>query len=222
MDTVRLDERLSAIYLEIPAGGVVADIGTDHGKLAVRLASDGFKVIASDVSAASLAKARRLARENGAEKSIDFRVGDGLNVLADGEADTVVISGMGGREIIKIIADKRIPLYVLGAQRDQPLLRRYLISVNRTILSDKTVKCAGRYYSVIASGLGVDRTLSELEIEFGKDFYDDPLFKERAEKEIKRLTRMYDTLLPENTWGRQAAAAETEKYREALKACRLQ
>ena len=87
-------KRLAAILSHV-RGSALADIGCDHGLIAVSALEQGLveRVIATDISASSLAKARALAAQRNAA-AIEFRVGDGMRVLADGEADVVVIAGM--------------------------------------------------------------------------------------------------------------------------------
>lgn len=63
---IRLDQRLTAIA-NLVDYGKVADVGCDHGKLGYYLVSTdrASEVIATDISAPSLAKAEELAKENG-------------------------------------------------------------------------------------------------------------------------------------------------------------
>ena len=77
-----------------PAGrepGVIVDAGTGSGCLAVALAVefDEARVIATDISEAALAVARRNAARNGAEERIEFRAGDMLEPVAE-TADLIV------------------------------------------------------------------------------------------------------------------------------------
>ena len=73
---IKLDNRLTALLGEIE-GEVLADIGCDHGKLAVASLLEGkcSKVIAGDISAESLKKAVKLAKEYGLEEKIDCKHG---------------------------------------------------------------------------------------------------------------------------------------------------
>ncbi len=103
---MRATERISAISDEIKKGERVADIGTDHGYLPIKIISDGTSdfVIMSDISEGSLSKAMENCRIRGipADKC-DFMVGSGLETLEKGEVDTVVIAGLGGGAMIEIL-----------------------------------------------------------------------------------------------------------------------
>lgn len=101
---IRLDQRLTAIA-NLVDYGKVADVGCDHGKLGYYLVSTdrASEVIATDISAPSLAKAEELAKENGVQDVMTVRLGNGLEPVADREVDTVIIAGLGGDVISDII-----------------------------------------------------------------------------------------------------------------------
>ena len=116
---VNLSERLMIIAEQIKKNEIAADIGTDHGFLPMYLADESIcpKVILADVSTGSLDKAKSTVREllKAREEAgcpldpaiFDFRLGDGIKVLAPGEADVIVIAGMGGILISEILAGNR-------------------------------------------------------------------------------------------------------------------
>ena len=77
-----------------PAGReprVIVDVGTGSGALAVALATefDEARVIATDISEAALAVARRNAAKNGVAARIEFRAGDLLEPIME-TADLIV------------------------------------------------------------------------------------------------------------------------------------
>ena len=98
-------KRLDEIYNLIHAGRGVADIGTDHGEIPVRLALSGFEgtIFASDIHAQPLAAARRRAEEAGVSDKLTFSLSDGLDACDPSAVDTIVIAGMGGDTICNIL-----------------------------------------------------------------------------------------------------------------------
>ena len=133
-------------------GGVtLADVGTDHGKLPVAALLSGrvSAAIAIDVSPQSLAKARALALEEGVQ--MRCIVGDGLTPLSEGDADVVVIAGIGAAETVKILQEApcRFPRYLFVPHKNAPLLRRYLKEQNARIVRDIAVKEGKHFYFVI-------------------------------------------------------------------------
>ena len=86
----------------------LADIGTDHAYLPVwflqNRGADLAHVIAADLRPGPLDRARQTVREAGLLKEVDFRLCDGLEGLRPGEADVIVIAGMGGETIAHILS----------------------------------------------------------------------------------------------------------------------
>lgn len=111
---IRLSERLATVASRIAPGETVADVGSDHGYLALYLAESGRSplVIMTDISEQSLRKAKQSARlltalSGCAGKRLLFRIGDGLHALDRGETDLVAICGLGGLTIKSILAADR-------------------------------------------------------------------------------------------------------------------
>ena len=166
-----LGKRLSEILLHTKGSKTLVDVGCDHGYLGYEAIINGYVdyVIATDVSSMSLDKARRLFGENGLLDSVDFRCGDGLSVIKPGEADTVVIAGMGGLEIVKILtnAGYKYPKLILSPQSDVDTVRRRLVLDGYRLLHDYIIQ-DGKFYWIIVAEIGSD-TLSEDEYIFGRD-----------------------------------------------------
>jgi len=103
---IKLSNRLGAIAGYIEAGAGVADVGTDHGFLPVWLAQKGLygNIIASDISAGSLAAARRTAEKHNVTDKITFFTTPGLEGFEGLDVDTIVIAGLGGETISGILS----------------------------------------------------------------------------------------------------------------------
>ena len=145
------DARLSTLLSLIEGGVTLADVGTDHGKLPVAalLSGRASAAIAIDVSPQSLAKARTLAAEEGVE--MRCIVGDGLTPLGRGDADVVVIAGIGAAETVRILEEApcTFPRYLFVPHKNPPLLRRYLKEKNARIVRDVAVREGRHFYFVI-------------------------------------------------------------------------
>ena len=105
MRNLELTPRLRLLADWVPPGARLADVGTDHAYLPVWLRLHGRVVsaIACDLREKPLARARETGRAYGAD-GIDYRLGNGLEVVEPEEADTIVIAGMGGENIAAILA----------------------------------------------------------------------------------------------------------------------
>lgn len=150
-------ERLYEIINCIGSAGVAADIGCDHGKLEETLLRRGLakKVIATDISEKSLVKAVKTCSGPLFDGKVDFRLGDGLSVLAAGEADTIVIAGMGGELMTRILKEgaktaKQARL-VLCPHSHEGRLRRFLLEGGYYISKESLAMEEGRYYQIICA-----------------------------------------------------------------------
>ena len=159
---VHLRPRLAAAASFLCGFRTVADIGSDHGRLAVALLqqSSATRVIASDISADSLTKARALALRCGvSEEQLAFSVSDGLSHLAPGEADALVFAGMGGELIARLLEEGTAVAQAAECIVMQPMggtleLRRFLLEQGYSLVDEQLVLDAGRYYQIIAAKPG--------------------------------------------------------------------
>ena len=170
---LKLPERLAAIAGFIENGASVADIGTDHGFVPVYLAQNGLarRIIASDMSAASLETARGTAKKHGVADNIEFITAQGLAGIGEHDADTVVISGLGGETIAGIIRDapwtRRSDMrLILQPQSKINELCRYLHLCGYALIGAKLARDSGRLYiAMLVCGGNSDSGLEpELEL----------------------------------------------------------
>jgi len=173
---IRLGKRLKIISSLIPEGSTVCDVGCDHGKLCVYgLVTKQFaRALCVDISPYSLQKAKLLAESYGIE-SIMFCVSDGLKsveldkyTVGGRLADVLVVSGLGGYNIIGILRTNKYSFdkYIFVPHQDSAVLRKYLAD-NYEIISDFCIKDK-RFYDIIICSDGMT-CLTDLEAEFGKD-----------------------------------------------------
>lgn len=101
---INLSERLSATASLIKGGGIVADIGTDHGYLPIYLIQSGKieRAIAADIGKMPLENARKSVAQYELTEKIELRLSDGLNSFKENEVNEIVFAGMGGT----LIAEK--------------------------------------------------------------------------------------------------------------------
>ncbi|MEG2769364.1 MAG: class I SAM-dependent methyltransferase [Oscillospiraceae bacterium] len=153
----KIDDRLLAAT-DFVRGGTVADIGCDHGKLSVFLVQSGKakRVIASDVRQSPLDKAKKLVEKLGLGAKIDCRLADGLNALAPLEAQDIIIAGMSGVTLTKIMSEvswaKNEALrFILVPASKAEVLRRWLYENGFEIADETPVLTKGYYYPVICT-----------------------------------------------------------------------
>ncbi len=166
----RLDPRLRCVARQVPVCGLAADIGADHGRLSCYLLQSGRcqRMIVSDLSPESRRKARDLFLSAGVLDRVTLSEKDGLLAL-EGRPEAVIVSGMGGRLIARILrqdVDLQGARLVLGAQSEWPLVRDALQARGYRILSEELVRSGGRFYTVLSAEPG-DQRLNERERAFG-------------------------------------------------------
>ena len=151
-----LSKRLRAVADMVDETDCVCDVGCDHAYIPIFLVREGRcqRALALDVNPGPLQRADLHIREAGLEEKIETRLSDGLENFSPGDASCVVISGMGGRLMEKILfrgLDRLsgVDELVLSPQSDISAVRRFLYE-NRFLVSDeKILKEDGKYYSLI-------------------------------------------------------------------------
>ena len=142
---------LLSIAESVSGAGTVADIGTDHGYIPIWLTQQKAcrKVILSDINAGPLEKARENIGRHLPEVSFDIRHGAGISVLRNGEADAVIIAGMGGILIRDILAEdeektKSFPKFILQPRNYSRRLRAWIGKTPYLEITDESLACEGR------------------------------------------------------------------------------
>lgn len=152
---MRLSLRLCAVADAVPPGSRVADVGTDHAQLLAWLVASGRAVagIGIDVNEGPLMQARRTLAAAGIE-GVELRRGDGLAVLRPGEVDVVVLAGMGGTRIVRLL--DRGPTVVDGLQAlvlqpntEWVLVRRWVAARGLLLAGETMVEDRGKHYVVL-------------------------------------------------------------------------
>lgn len=151
-----ISKRLLCCASMVQSGARVADIGTDHGYLGIYLLQSGAArhVIACDLRKDPLENARRNAKLFGADGEMELRLSDGLEKILPDEVDTVVMAGMGGDLIQKILSQcpwrKREGLqFILQPQSAGNVLRRWLCEDGFEIRREEPVQDGHFLYTVM-------------------------------------------------------------------------
>ncbi len=169
-------ERLLRILSVCRKAGIIADIGCDHGLLCAELvrSKKAEKAIATDISSASLAKAEKLSKELGLEGKIECRLGDGLSVLQPGEAEGIVIAGIGGPLLMRILEQgwkvaRSAQYLVLCPQNYPESLRQYINEAGFLIEYEEISQEKGKYYPIMRVCPGREKSYSPMELLVGRN-----------------------------------------------------
>ena len=173
---MQLSLRLSAIADMVTEGNRLVDVGCDHGYLPVYLIQQKKipSAIAMDVRKGPLSRAQEHISQYGLEEYITTRLSDGLAGLMAGEGDTLVIAGMGGPLMERILTDGKsvrdsFSELILQPQSDIPHFRRFIQSEGWVIVEEKMVEEDGKFYPMMRVVPGVEskKNCSEK----GENFY---------------------------------------------------
>ncbi len=170
-----MKERVAHICSLLPPARVYADVGCDHGFMAKYALGHGLceRVYITDIHAGSLKKAETLLRR-------EIAAGRCVPVLCDGlegvpePCDFVLIAGMGGEEIVKILQRDGIPArFLLQPMKNAEKVRRFLVGSGAKPERDYTFSEGEgerrRYYDVILGCAAGGGGYSEKEFRFGRD-----------------------------------------------------
>lgn len=131
----------------------VADVGCDHVYVSIYLIQSGIasSAVAMDVRQGPLSGASDNIREYGLLDVITTRLSDGLKELKKGEADSLIIAGMGGKLMTRLVKEGNlkelgIRTAVLQPQSDISEFRAFLRDEGFFITDEKMILEDGKYY----------------------------------------------------------------------------
>ncbi|MGN0349445.1 MAG: tRNA (adenine(22)-N(1))-methyltransferase [Roseburia sp.] len=152
----KISKRLEAVMSLVSAGNVLADIGTDHGYVPITLVEQGRipRAIAMDINRGPLERAKENIAAGGMDAYIETRLSDGVAALRPGEADTILLAGMGGGLMIHILKEGRevcmsAKELVLQPQSELSVLRHFLAESGYLTEQEDMVEEDGKYYPMM-------------------------------------------------------------------------
>ena len=153
---VQMSDRLTAIAEMVTEGNRLVDVGCDHGYLPVYLMLQ-HKIpgaIATDVGKGPLTRAQEHIAQYHMEAYIETRLCNGLSEIRSGEGDTLVIAGMGGPLMERILSEGRHALpgfqeLILQPQSDIPHFRRFVMQNGYQIIQEEMILEDGKFYPIM-------------------------------------------------------------------------
>lgn len=198
---INLTNRLSAAASLVKGGGIVADIGTDHGYLPIYLVQSGKieRAIAADIGKMPLENARKSVAQYELSDKIELRLSDGLNSFKENEIDEIVFAGMGGTLIAEKLKEtpwiKNSKLhFVFQPQSRAEDLREFLFSNGFEIGEEIATHEGNRYYIAFdAFYTGAVGEFTSTDCFLGK-LPKTKDAKKHIKKQVSRLQKRYDAL----------------------------
>lgn len=171
--------RIEALYSFIDECDKVVDVGCDQAKLGLMLSKRKQKSIASDRSENVIERARH---DIGRNQYIDLRVSDGLKNIQEGEADTLVLAGMGTHTMLEILSKTslRFKKIITISNNYHDILREKMNNFNYKVDKELIVEDADKIYNLIVFIEGT-REYTEKELLLGLNHVDENMYKKYLE-----------------------------------------
>ncbi len=224
---IQLSKRLSSVASMVTAGNCLVDVGTDHGYVPIYLYERNIipRGIAMDVNKGPLERAALHIAESGMKGKIETRLSDGLAALQPGEADSVVIAGMGGPLMIRILSaypevTNSLKELILQPQSEIRSVREWLYEQGYEITKEHMVFEEGKYYPMFKAVKNPQaEKLTDLEYQFGRIavLEEIAVLKAYLKREIDAKQSIIDKLILENTEKSKTRAGEIAGFLTDLK-----
>jgi len=216
---MELSKRLHAVASFVTSGYSVADVGTDHGYIPIYLAGRGSpKIIAMDINAGPLKRAENHIRLQHLEAIIETRISDGLQALGPNEVQSVVLAGMGGALVMKILADSpavtaSIEEFILQPQSEIAKVRACLREQELVVEAEDMVTEDGKFYPVMYVKHGREKPYSRIELSYGRQLIKErhPVLKQFIANEINRNEQILNQLSRQQSQAAYKRQTEIEK-----------
>lgn len=192
-------KRLQTILSLIEGGCRLADVGCDHAYITIEALRSGAAsfAYASDVRPGPLERARKNVDAAGLSGRVALKLADGLDGAEEFRPDTVVIAGMGGELIARILNDApfvRSPgvKLILQPMTSTSELRSYLLGSGFYIERERIAKEGRRVYQILTASYrgGEPQDYSPAELETGRDHEDTELVPYLLGKYIAKYKKM--------------------------------
>lgn len=194
-----LSLRLSTI-LDMTPQSVVADVGSDHGKLMIALFLSG-KIKKGYAIENKQGPFNRLVDELRKNKVIDYIepiFGDGLEKLPE-DVETLILAGLGGTTIVDILKKDisklaNINTIIVDAHSEIPLVRMEITKLGFSINKEKIIKEDNIYYEIIRFNRSALSFYSEFDYEFGPILRNEKsaTFKEKYTSRIHSIDKLLE------------------------------
>ena len=198
---VKLNQRLLKIAELVPINASIIDVGCDHALLSIYISQNKKpkKVIASDIKEGPLIHAKENIRKYQQEDKIKVKLGSGISTI-ENDIDTIIISGMGGLNMIGILkyskdTYKNVNRIILSPNSDTYAVRKEITKLGFMIQEEMLVKENNIIYPIIVFERG-KKKYHDKDYLFGPILLEkkDTLFLEYIRKETIKKEKLLEVL----------------------------
>ncbi len=208
-EIVPINNRLKRLASFVEDGSKLIDVGCDHALLDIYLVSTkkDVHVIASDNKKGPLEGARENIKKYHLEDKITLKLGNGIEPIEE-DIDTIIISGMGGLNMIGILKYQtnllqNIKTIILSPNSDTEKVRKEIKKLGFFLKDETLVKEKNIIYPILIFQKG-KKHYSEKEYLFGPILLKsrEPLFLEYIQNQKLQKEKLLE-LLPKKYWQRR-------------------
>lgn len=220
---MKINDRLKKIGDLVEANSFCLDVGCDHALLDIYLVKKdkNIKAIASDVAEGPVEAAKQNIKRERLENKIEVRLGDGLDTYSD-EINTIIISGMGGRNMIGIFKRhlevlKKVDTIILSPNNYQIDVKKFLVNNGFYIDNEEFVKDKKFIYQIIVFKKG-KKHYTKKEYFFGPIYLEKKgkLFEEYYKRELMSRKILLQVLPKNFIWKRFITKQEIKMLEKEL------
>lgn len=170
---IKISNRLKSLVPYVNHDDIVMDVGCDHALLDIYLVQNNIldKVYVCDVNPNALQNGIENIQRNNLEDKIFPVLGYGIEKAGDYNIDTLIISGMGSKNIISILDSpnlNRVYKLILQSNNNHYELRKDLVAKGFSIIVEEVIPDGKKtYINIIAGRERFPKKYTEEELEFG-------------------------------------------------------
>lgn len=223
---MQLSKRMQAVANLITPTEALADVGTDHGYIPIYAVEEKIvnHAIAMDINHGPIQRAASHIAEHGLEAYIETRCCDGVAGLKPEEVQTVVVAGMGGGLMQKIMEDgkevlKTVSEIILQPQSEVEKFRYYLAEHGWFIEKEDMVFEDGKYYPMMRVVHGTMEITNPLYGKFGIYLLEErhPVLKAFLQKSLEANAAIVQKLYENGRTDEDERVKELKKEMQDLK-----
>lgn len=223
---MELTKRLKMNVDLVPKGARVGDIGCDHGYVSIYLVQEKScpYVAAMDVNQGPLAMAKKNIRRAGLTDRIELILSDGMEKLREEKVDTLLLAGMGGMLMCRILQQypekmKHIQCMILQPQSDLAQVRKLVHRLGFYLDQESACTDAGKFYIAMRAVRGKEIVpYTETEYAYGRllSRQGNQEYKEYLLCEMKKLENIKNRLQAQQTGQGKARIQELTHILEQM------
>lgn len=218
----RPDARLRSAVPYITKNARIADIGTDHAYLPIYLIRERIasQALVCDINRGPLESALSNIRAAGLSDRMETMLTDGLHGVAPFAPDDILIFGMGGELIVRILSGapwirKSSVGLVLQPMTHAEMVRAWLAENGFAVTGESLTQDGGRIYQTIAARFcGQAEPYTEEELLLGKENI-------RRGGEVFRAFLLHEIAVYETICNGKSNAAAPDALKERLLLAKL-